>query len=94
MNDIFRWLGAISLLVWAGSCQANLLTNGSFENTNSTFVPDANKVDELLKFVPSKCYPDCTPSEKARFDEFKVALEKHRVAVRQARSAVTKAVLY
>jgi len=25
-----------------------LLTNGSFENTNSTFVPDANKVDELL----------------------------------------------
>ena len=45
-----------------------------------------NKVDELLQFVPEKPYPDCTPSEKARFDEFRVALEGHRVAVRQARS--------
>lgn len=53
-----------------------------------------NKVDELLKLVPNKRYPDCTPSEKARFDEFKVALEKHRVAVRQARSGATKAVLH
>ena len=27
---------------------ANLLTNGSFENTNNTFVGDANKTDEPL----------------------------------------------
>lgn len=49
-----------------------------------------NRVDELLKFVPDKRYFDCTPAEKARFDEFKVALQSHRVAVREARSVVPK----
>jgi hypothetical protein len=31
-----------SFLVLAGHAQANMLTNGSFENTNNTFVGDAN----------------------------------------------------
>ena len=48
MNNVCRWLAAICLLVWAGNAQANLLTNGSFENTNGTFAADANKVDELF----------------------------------------------
>ena len=50
-----------------------------------------NRVGELLKLVPNKCYCDCTPDEKGRFDEFKVALENHRVAVRQARSLAPQA---
>ena len=33
--------------LWVGHAQANLLTNGSFENTGATFVGDANRVDEL-----------------------------------------------
>jgi len=49
-----------------------------------------NRVDELLKLVPDKCYSGCTPSEKSRFHEFSAALEMHRVAVRQARSLVSK----
>jgi hypothetical protein len=49
-----------------------------------------NKVDELLKFVPHKRYSDCTPAEKARFDEFAVALQNHRIAVGHARGVVTK----
>lgn len=36
------------LFALAGAeARANQLTNGSFENTNNTFVGDANKVDEL-----------------------------------------------
>ncbi len=31
----------------AVDAQASLIANGSFENTNNTFVGDANKVDEL-----------------------------------------------
>jgi hypothetical protein len=42
-----RFLTAGCFLLWAGHAQANLLTNGSFENTGSTFVPDGNKVDNL-----------------------------------------------
>jgi hypothetical protein len=37
----------VCFLIWASHAQANLLTNGSFENTGGTFVPDGNKVDEL-----------------------------------------------
>jgi hypothetical protein len=43
-----------SVILTAASClfaadaRANLLTNGSFENTGGTFVGDVNKVDELL----------------------------------------------
>lgn len=48
------------------------------------------KVDDLLKFVPNKRYSDCTPSEKAPFDELEAALQNHRVAVRQARAGVMK----
>lgn len=54
-------------------------------------VATRNKVDELLKLVPNKRYPDCTPSEKACFDEFKAALENHRAAVRRARSGAANA---
>lgn len=49
-----------------------------------------NRVDELLKFVPNKRHSDCTPLEQSRFDELSAALAMHRVAVRQARSLVTK----
>jgi hypothetical protein len=41
----------ISLTIFslaAVAAHANLLTNGSFENTNNAFVGDANKTDELL----------------------------------------------
>jgi len=39
----------ITLIVLAGvDAHANLITNGSFENTNNTFVGDVNRVDELL----------------------------------------------
>jgi|HubBroStandDraft_1064217.scaffolds.fasta_scaffold235244_2 uncharacterized protein (TIGR03382 family) len=34
-------------LVWANYAQASLVTNGSFENTNGTFVGDVNNVDNL-----------------------------------------------
>ena len=37
----------IFTLTLAALAQASLITNGSFENTNNTFVGDANKVDEL-----------------------------------------------
>jgi hypothetical protein len=42
-----RLLTAVCFL-WAVNAQANLLTNGSFENTGGTFVGDVNSVDELL----------------------------------------------
>jgi hypothetical protein len=35
-------------LLGAGLAQANLLTNGSFEDTGGTFVGDVNHVDELI----------------------------------------------
>jgi len=39
---------AIMFTLVGVAAHANLLTNGSFENTNNTFVGDANKTDELL----------------------------------------------
>jgi hypothetical protein len=45
-RNAWRLLTAACLL-WAGHAQANLLTNGSFENTDGTFVGDVNLVDEL-----------------------------------------------
>ena len=48
MNSYFgRLLTAGCFLMWAGHAQANLLTNGSFENTNGTFVDDGNKTMSL-----------------------------------------------
>jgi len=34
--------------LWGAHAEANLVTNGSFENTDSTFVGDGNSVDELF----------------------------------------------
>jgi hypothetical protein len=42
-----RLLIAACFLIWAGHAQADLVTNGSFENTGSTFVGDVNKTDVL-----------------------------------------------
>jgi hypothetical protein len=42
-----RRLLIAACVLWAGHAQANLLTNGSFENTGSTFVGDSNLVDQL-----------------------------------------------
>ncbi len=39
--------GAMTLALVSAGAQANLLTNGSFENTNNTFVPDGNRVMDL-----------------------------------------------
>jgi Protein of unknown function (DUF642)/PEP-CTERM motif len=48
MNSNFcRLLTAGCFLIWAGHAQANLLTNGSFENTGSTFVNDGNNTMSL-----------------------------------------------
>jgi hypothetical protein len=38
---------AVTFALFPVGAQANLLTNGSFENTNGTFVGDVNKTDEL-----------------------------------------------
>jgi hypothetical protein len=40
-------LFAVLFALTAVEARANLLTNGGFENTNSTFIGDGNKVDEL-----------------------------------------------
>jgi Protein of unknown function (DUF642) len=40
-------VSTILLALAATQAQANLLTNGSFENTSNTFVGDVNNVDEL-----------------------------------------------
>jgi hypothetical protein len=37
----------VACFLWVGHAQANLLTNGSFENTGGTFIGDGNRVDEL-----------------------------------------------
>jgi|SRR5271166_559158 len=49
METLRNALGALTAacLLWTGHARANLLTNGSFENTGGTFVGDANQVDEL-----------------------------------------------
>jgi hypothetical protein len=48
MNSNFgRFLTAGCFLVWAGYAQANMITNGSFENTGGTFVDDGNKTMSL-----------------------------------------------
>jgi Protein of unknown function (DUF642)/PEP-CTERM motif len=46
MHKIVTLLTIMFALV-AVDAHANLITNGSFENTNNTFVGDANRVDEL-----------------------------------------------
>jgi Protein of unknown function (DUF642)/PEP-CTERM motif len=46
-NNFSRLLTAGCFLMWAGHAQATLLTNGSFENTGSTFVGDGNKTMSL-----------------------------------------------
>jgi hypothetical protein len=48
MNSYFgRVLIAGCFIIWTGDAQANLITNGSFENTNNTFVGDGNKTMSL-----------------------------------------------
>ena len=46
-NNFCRLLSAGCFLIWAGHAQANLLTNGSFENPNNTFVADVNHTMSL-----------------------------------------------
>jgi hypothetical protein len=46
-SNFYRILTAGCFLIWAGHAQANLLTNGSFENPNNTFVPDVNHTMSL-----------------------------------------------
>ena len=45
----FLIIGLVLLAVglWAPAGQADLITNGSFENTNNTFVPDSNDTMSL-----------------------------------------------
>ena len=45
-GNTFRLLTSACFL-WAAHAQANLITNGSFENTNNTFVGDGNSVAVL-----------------------------------------------
>lgn len=46
-SNFYRILAAGCFLIWAGHAQANLLTNGSFENPNNTFVADVNHTMSL-----------------------------------------------
>ena len=46
-SKFYRFLTAGCFLIWAGHAQANLLTNGSFENPNNTFVNDGNHAMSL-----------------------------------------------
>jgi hypothetical protein len=46
-----RLLTAVCFLIWAAHAKADLLTNGSFENTGNTFVGDVNKTDLLASGV-------------------------------------------
>ena len=46
-SNFYRILTTGCFLIWAGHAQANLLTNGSFENPNNTFVPDVNHTMSL-----------------------------------------------
>jgi hypothetical protein len=46
-RNAWRLLAPAACFLWASHAQANLLTNGSFENTGGTFVGDGNLVDEL-----------------------------------------------
>jgi len=47
-SNLCRYLILAGFVIWAGHAQAtSLLTNGSFENTGGTFVPDGNKTMSL-----------------------------------------------
>lgn len=49
MIDLKRvMLVSVMFVLYAVDARANMITNGSFENTNNTFVGDVNHVDELL----------------------------------------------
>jgi Protein of unknown function (DUF642) len=58
---VIKRSAAVLLVLGAVSAHANLITNGSFENTGATFVGDANKVDIL---VNSTAIPGWTTNSK------------------------------